>query len=339
MNSGSVRERLPSASLKAMRYIIYGAGAVGGVIGARLFEHEQQVVLVARGAHLDAIRAQGLTLQTPSGTRTLPIPAVAHPSELQFGSGDVVIMTTKTQHSEAALDDLRAAAGPEVPVVCAQNGVENERLALRRFRHVYAMLVIVWATHLVPGVVQAHAAPVSGILDAGCYPTGVDHLITKVAADLDVAGFSAQAVTAPMRLKYAKLLSNLGNAIQAACGFDADAGTLYTRVREEAIACYRAAGIEWASGEEMETRRRAMSPLAAIAGQARAGGSSWQSLARRSGSIESDYLNGEIVLLGRLHGIPTPANAALQEVAGRMAREGMAPGSARVAEIEQEFIG
>lgn len=334
-----MRQQVASASLKPMRYIIYGAGAVGGVIGARLFEHGQQVVLIARGPHLDAIRDQGLTLQMPSGTQALPIPAVAHPSELRFASGDIVIMTTKTQHSEAALDDLRAAAGPEVPVVCAQNGVENERLALRRFRRVYAMLVILPATHLVPGVVQAHATPVSGILDAGCYQTGTDDLITGVASDLEASGFSAQAVTAPMRLKYAKLLSNLGNAIQAVCGFDGDARTLYARVREEAMACYGAAGIEWASEEEMETRRRAMSLLATIAGQARTGGSSWQSLARRSGSIESDYLNGEIVLLGRLHGIPTPANAALQVVAGRMAREGMAPGSVRAAEIEQQVIG
>ena len=66
-----------------------------------------------------------------------------------------------------------------------------------------------------------------------------------------------------------------------------------------------------------------------IAGRPRAGSSSWQSLARGTGAIETDYLNGEIVLLGRLHGVPTPLNAALCAVAGRYARQGGASGRAR----------
>lgn len=59
-----------------MRYIIIGAGAVGGTIGARLHEGGHDVVLVARGAHLGALRADGLRFGTPQGTRTLRIPAV-----------------------------------------------------------------------------------------------------------------------------------------------------------------------------------------------------------------------------------------------------------------------
>jgi 2-dehydropantoate 2-reductase len=59
----------------------------------------------------------------------------------------------------------------------------------------------------------------------------------------------------------------------------------------------------------------------------RGGGSSWQSIARGTGDIESDFLNGEIVLLGRLHGVPTPANEALQALGNEMARAGLGPGS------------
>jgi 2-dehydropantoate 2-reductase len=58
----------------------------------------------------------------------------------------------------------------------------------------------------------------------------------------------------------------------------------------------------------------------------RGGGSSWQSLKRGLGTIETDFLNGEIVLLGRLNGIPTPANAMLQRLANEAARTKMAPG-------------
>ncbi len=130
------------------------------------------------------------------------------------------------------------------------------------------MLVLLPATYLEPGVVQAHCAPVSGILDAGRYPSGDDALIARITADLDASGLSAHATPDIMRWKYAKLLSNLGNAIQAACGLDGDARPLYARVRDEAIACYRAAGIDWASEAEMSERRTSMSPMREIAGHA-----------------------------------------------------------------------
>ena len=64
-----------------------------------------------------------------------------------------------------------------------------------------------------------------------------------------------------------------------------------------------------------------------VNGEFRGGGSSWQSLARGTRSIETDYLNGEIVLLGRIHGVPTPANELMQRVANRLANEGAPPQS------------
>ena len=88
----------------------------------------------------------------------------------------------------------------------------------------------------------------------------------------------------------------------------------------------------------MNERRRAMSrPSETVGGSRRAGGSSWQSIARGAGSIETDYLNGEIALLGRLHRVPTPANSAMQRVAARMVRERMAPGSISAEQIEREI--
>jgi 2-dehydropantoate 2-reductase len=70
-----------------------------------------------------------------------------------------------------------------------------------------------------------------------------------------------------------------------------------------------------------------------IDGQERAGSSSWQSLARGTRAIETDYLNGEIVLLGRLHGVATPVNEALCELAGRHARDGGAPGQLSAQDV------
>ncbi len=71
-----------------------------------------------------------------------------------------------------------------------------------------------------------------------------------------------------------------------------------------------------------------------VDGVPRAGGSTWQSLARGTGATEADYLNGEIALLGRRFGVPTPVNDLLQRIAVRFARERRAPGSMSAAELE-----
>jgi 2-dehydropantoate 2-reductase len=63
--------------------------------------------------------------------------------------------------------------------------------------------------------------------------------------------------------------------------------------------------------------------------------SSWQSLTRGSSTIETDYLNGEIVLMGALHGIPTPVNRVIQRIANQMVRNNMTPGSVSLDELNQ----
>lgn len=319
-----------------MRYIIYGAGAIGGVVGGRLFQHNHEVVLIARGQHLEAIRRSGLALESPNERLTLPIPAVGLPSELEARPDDVVMLAMKTQDTEPALAELAATYGDDTPIVCLQNGVENERMALRRFRRVYAVPVMLPATHLEPGVVQANSANRSGVLDVGLYPSGIDDLAARISADLAESEFSSVTDANVMRKKYTKLLSNLSNALQAACG-DADTNEIGARARDEAIACYHAAGIDFASDAEDRERRADHIRIAPIAGQRRGGGSTWQSLARGKTTVEADYLNGEICLLGRIHGVPTPVNALLQRVANRLARAGTPPGSMTPAGLLAEL--
>ena len=141
----------PAGSCEAgpMRYVVIGAGAIGGTIGGRLAEAGREVVLVARGAHLAALRKSGLRLDDPERSRTLRLPAVGGVGEVGWRTGDVALLCTKTQDTEAVLDALRAAA-PDVPVVCAQNGVANERFAAARFAAVQAMCVMLPAEHIAP---------------------------------------------------------------------------------------------------------------------------------------------------------------------------------------------
>ena len=315
-----------------MRFVIYGAGGIGGTIGARLHQAGFEVCLIARGEHVRAIQRNGLRFVSPTQDVFLDIPCADHPRTAEITPDDAVILCMKGQHTEGALRDLYAATGGAAHVICCQNGVDNERLALRRFPHTYGMVVWLPAEHLEPGVVVNFAERSAGGLDAGCYPAGVDDFITEVAAALTSAGFSAEPDADIMRHKYEKLLANLSNAVNAATG--AGSREIARILRDEALACYAAAGIRCATVAETRSRRSAING-GNVPGHDRHGGSSLQSMLRGTGDIETDFLNGEIVLLGRLHGVDVRANAVVQEIGNRLARENLKPGSMTVQEIER----
>jgi 2-dehydropantoate 2-reductase len=309
-----------------VRYVIYGAGAIGGVLGARLFQHGHDVVLIARGDHYRALAKDGLRLETPDEDATLQVPTVNSVEQLTFASDDVVVLAMKSQDTKNALLQLANVAPVDVSVVCAQNGVENERAALRQFANVYGMCVMMPASHLTPGVVQASSSPVTGLLDLGRWPGGVDERAKEFAEALNASTFDSVAREDISRWKWGKLMMNLGNAVEAVCGRETRGGTLTQLVRDEGVAVLAAARINYVEHEEDATRRGDLLSDRPIAGKERGGGSSWQSLTRETGSIETDYLTGEIVMQGRLAGVATPVNVLLQRLANEMAREHRSPG-------------
>jgi 2-dehydropantoate 2-reductase len=315
-----------------MRLVVYGAGAIGGLVGALLFEQGQDVVLIARGPHAAAIGASGLVVATPSASRVLNVPVVTEPAAARIGPDDVVVLAMKSQDTLAAIGELKAVAPPRTPVVCLQNGVDNERTALRHFEFVYGVCVICPATHLEPGVVESESASVPGLLDIGRYPAGTDERSGFLAAVFRQATFESIERPDIMRWKYRKLLMNLSNAVQAIC-HPPGRSEIHRMALAEGEACLAAAGIDAVSADEDGARRAGKLDIRSVSGRLRGGGSSWQSLQRGAGSIESDYLNGEISLLGRRHGVPTPVNALLQELAGELARQGVRPGPLSAAEF------
>lgn len=321
-----------------MRFVVYGAGAIGGVIGGRLFEAGHDVTLIARGAHLGVLAERGLHLASPDGVTVLPIPAVGHPAEADLRPDDVVILAMKSQDTAAAVEVLAQSAPPGIRVVCAQNGVENERVTLRRFGRVYAMAVMCPTSHLDAGRVRAHSAPVTGLLDLGRYPAGVDGSAEDIAAVLRGATFSSEARPDILRWKYRKLVMNLANAAVALCGPGEDVRPVVELLRAEGEACLAAAGIDTASVEEERERRGDLLRPRPIDGAERPGGSSWQSLARGLGRIETDFLNGEIVLLGHMHGVPTPANARLQRLANEAAAARRPPAHLCADQLLSELV-
>jgi 2-dehydropantoate 2-reductase len=257
------------------------------VLGAYLHLSGRPVVVIARGAHLVAVRERGLVLEAADGARTVPVPAVAGPAGVDWRDGDVVLLGMKGQDTEAALRDLAAYAPAGTPVVCLQNGVDNERQALRAFPDVYGICVMSPTTHLTPGVVRADCHPVPGLLDIGrCCATSATRS-TPCAAGPTARGRSSGGY-APRRRRAPD-----------------------------------AAGIAYTPEGEDDERRADI--LKVVTGGSRGGGSSWQSLARNTGHFEADYLSGEIVLLARLHGVPAPYNENARRWANLFAREGRAP--------------
>lgn len=303
-----------------MRYVVLGAGAIGGVVGGRLAQAGHDATLVARGAHLELLRRDGLRLESPDGTDVLRIPTAADPADVDWTAEHVVLLAVKSQQTMPALTALAAAAPAGTPVVCLQNGITNEPAALRTFADVYGVCVALPASHLEPGIVQAWSSPVTGLLDIGRHRAPVDATAEAVAADFRSAGFDSYPVDDIGRWKNRKLLTNLANAIEVVCGRGERDGRLAKIVRAEGAAALSAAGYETATVAEDRERRSDLLRLGEIGGRDRGGGSTWQSVRRGTGDVETDYLNGEIVLLGRLHDVRTPANELLQ----RLVRERVA---------------
>jgi 2-dehydropantoate 2-reductase len=273
------------------------------------------------------MRSTGLTLHDASGTDVIPVSVVERIDEVDLAAGDAVILAMKTQDTEAALDQLARHAPPGITVACAQNGVENERLALRRFGAVNGICVMLPATFLEPGIVDAHGAPHNAILDIGRYPDGTDEVTAALSAAFEASGLASRAIPNVMAAKYGKLVMNLGNVVDALVADPEACVELLDRARQEATACFAAAGIAVIDAETDRERRRGVMELVAVDGRTRGGGSTWQSVARGASSTEVDWLNGEIVLLGRLHGVATPVNTMLCELARSAVARGARPRS------------
>ena len=238
-----------------MRYVVYGAGAVGGVIGGHLSLAGRQVTLVARGAHLAAIREGGLRLDTGAGMRVIVAPATDSAAEIDWSPDTVVVLAVKSHQAAEALSDLRAHAPAQTPIICATNGIATEVAALRDFDRVYAVCVMLPATHLEPGVVVAKCSPTPGILDVGRIPDGTDDLTAEVAGDLRAAGFESEQRADILSWKRRKLLLNIGNGVDASFEPGADADELAARALAEGERVLGLSGVSLVSAADDRDRR------------------------------------------------------------------------------------
>ncbi|UCH01952.1 MAG: NAD(P)-binding domain-containing protein, partial [Candidatus Bathyarchaeota archaeon] len=201
-----------------MRFIVYGAGAIGGTIGGHLFRAGYNVVLVANPKHVAKINEAGLKLVTADETYILEIPAYKEAKELEsFQHDDVVLLTAKSQQTLNCLGQLKNAGAPRtLPIFCVQNSILNESLATRIFNRIYGCVIVIPGIFLDPGVVINPITQNYGFIEVGRYPQGVDKLAHQVSSALKTAGFASTINKEVMKAKGAKCLYwNLGSAMEA----------------------------------------------------------------------------------------------------------------------------
>ncbi|MDD2728441.1 ketopantoate reductase family protein [Malikia sp.] len=319
------------------RYLIIGAGAIGASLAAQFELSGVPYRLFGRGEQIRHIQAHGIRYVRPDGTRTLKLQACSDRCELVLTQDDLLVFTPKTQDLERACMDWAwlpvygngpARTASELPVLTPQNGLAAERIALRWFGQVYGASVNTPARFTEVGQIVVGGYPEPGLVVVGRFPQGEDSQAAEIAADLCRAGYLAEAQPDILRWKAAKLINSVRN--NALDLFEGPAGLLQayaTELAREAIAVFSAMGIAPARAQE---RRHRVSHWGIAPGCGIEPGqqSTWQSIARGS-SHEVDFLNGEIVLLGRLHGVATPFNAAIQQGIGRLCQSGGAQGSSQ----------
>jgi 2-dehydropantoate 2-reductase len=301
-------------------------------MGGHLVLGGYDVVLIGRLGHVTAINERGLRLITPTHTHTLRIPAVTSPDQIRFSDTDIVCLCMKGQDTEGAMKDLKAVID-DIPVFCFQNGVRNEEIAARYYSKVYGVMVRVGAVYVKDGEVIARRDP-PGWYIIGRYPKGTDDLLETAALKLRVAGYLVQTATDVMPYKWGKLMGNIANAIGAITnGSWNSMMPIFRAAMEEAQDIVNRAGINWISQEQVAKDWPEITAPLRGSLETEAKSSTWQSLARHQGSVETEFLNGEIVRVARSLGIEAPINEKLTLIIQEMAKNQEDPGKLTPSEL------
>jgi 2-dehydropantoate 2-reductase len=323
------------------RYVMVGAGAIGASVAAQLHLSGAEVVLIARGEHARVIRADGLRHVRPEGEQRVRVPVAQSSAEVALTPDDVLVVATKSQDTEEVLKEWAwlpvsdgSAAAETVPLISLQNGLENERAALRRFARTSGAAIWMPSSYLRPGEVVSPGEPQVGAFWLGRYPGGLDPDAEVWAEDLRKANFGVELVEDLPRWKAGKLVNNLANAVDALYAGAGRSKELIKALQAEGRQVLAAAGVQPKDLLTDSTLDISHHRIAPSLRDEYGGSSTRQSLSRGAGSAEADFLNGEIVLLARLHGVPAPLNAALQRLLAQAARAGTPAGGADPAMLD-----
>ncbi len=297
-----------------MRVAVIGAGGVGGAFGAALAKAGADVTFVARGAHLAAIRANGLRIEGGRG-ETVVSPAQATDDPATIGPVDFVLFCVKLWDVESAGAAIKPLIGPTTAVIPLQNGIDSaERLIpILGAPAVMGGVAQISATIAEPGVIRqvgTFMRLVFGELEGGKSARGEAFLALCQNAGFD-ATHSDQIVT-ELWMKFILLATNsaLTAATRTPVGVlrdDPDIAPLFARASAEVAAVGRAKGVKLPDdvAERIAAFTRGAPPtmMASMAHDL-----------IRGNRIELPWLSGKVVSLGRELGVPTPVHEVLYAV-------------------------
>ena len=294
----------------AERVLVMGTGALGAFYGGRLAQAGVDVVFVARGATLAALRSDGLVIESAHGVeRVAPVRAVATPAEA--GPCSVVLVCVKSYDTDAAIAALRPVIRPDTIVLSLQNGIENEeRLAAGLgLPPLLAGMTQIGAELVAPGVVRVDSGGriVFGELDGRATPradrlaalfagAGIDHRVARRIAVMlwDKLAWNAafNAVTAVTRRTVGEVLA------------DPDGSALVRAAMLEVVAVAQASGVPLAAEKVDEALRHSAAELGMLK-------TSMLQDRLRGRRLEYDALNGAVLRAAARHRVPAPVNRVL----------------------------
>ena len=291
------------------RFAIMGSGAVGGYFGGRLAAAGFDVVFIARGAHLAAIRARGLAIESALGDVRID-PAKATDSPAEVGPVDVVLFATKLWDTESAGAACRPLIGPRTAVISLQNGVEAEaRLAaMLGPAHVMGGVAQIAAAIAAPGRIE-HTGGFANIIfgEIDGRRTARAEALLAALTEAGIGAALADDIVKAIWEKFVFLvgLSGVTGVTRRTIGpirEEPRSRALLTEIVAETAAVARAGGVALDDGVVAER-------LAFIDGLPAAMTSSMARDLTRGTRLELDWLSGAVVRLGRERGVDTPANA------------------------------
>jgi len=319
-----------------MKICVVGAGAIGGLTGAWFAQAGHQVCLIARGAHLEALRKNGLTLVSAGRRAVFPIPASSEPAD--FGVQDAVFICLKAYSIAAMLPRLGTLVGPETMVIPAINGLpwwyfykeagrfdgssigcldpRQEMFAALDPAHIIGCVVHGSAEVTAPGVVSHTAGRLFLIGEPDRTRSG---RVQRLAAAMDAAGFEARVAT-DIRIEiWTKLIGNLSYnpvaALALAHMYEINGNeallALIGTMMEEAMRVAEAYGVR----VPMTVEERI--GIAKKLGNAKI--SMHQDVEKRR-PLEIDALIGAVMELARRAGVATPTVAAVHALIAERAR-------------------
>ena len=289
-----------------MKIAVMGAGAIGGYFGGRLAQAGYDVSFIARGAHLAAIKANGLKVLSPLGDFTIK-PANVTDDPADVGVVDVVLFMVKNYDTRQAAEQIRPLVGPDTAIIPFQNGVDARALLSEVLGagHVLGGVAFIPASIPEPGVIKHNAELaklVFGEFDRQVSPRAVAFLDAlekagvagEISADINVVLWS--------KLMFLTSMSAINCITRQAAGLvqsDEETMALYMDAMREVAAVATAHGIKL--GEEAIAAN--MSLAQSFPPQNKT--SMFQDL-EAGRRLEINYLSGAVVRLGREKGIDTP---------------------------------